>query len=176
MTTEPKTELDPRYGDPDAAATGWDQAREQLAAAELSWLTTVRPDGRPHVTPLITVMVGSTLHFCTGPDERKCRNLQSNPNVALTTGSNNLHGGIDLVVEGRAVRVTDEPTLRQLADAYVTKYGQEWRFDVGDGVFLHSGNDAGAWVFAVPATTVFGFGKDPYSQTRWSFDPTSLPN
>jgi len=33
----------------------WPEAREHLEMAELYWLTTVRGDGRPHVTPLIAV-------------------------------------------------------------------------------------------------------------------------
>ncbi len=55
----------------------------------------------------------------------------------------------------------------------VGRYGEEWCFDVGNGAFLHSGDGGEAWVFAVQATTVFGFGKDPYSQTRWRFRATS---
>jgi general stress protein 26 len=162
-------ELDPRYSDPDARATTWEEARRALAAAELSWLTTVRPDGRPHVTPLLTVWDDTRLHFCTGPDERKRQNLAKNPYVVLTTGNNALHGGLDLVVEGEAVRVTDEPTLRGLAQAWVDKYGEDWRFEVDAGEFLHADGAGRAWVFTVEATTVFGFGKAPYSQTRWRF-------
>jgi general stress protein 26 len=168
-TAEPVTELDARYGDPGAQPTNWAVAREALTAAELSWISTVRPDGRPHVTPLLTVCEESTVFFCTGPEERKCRNLTENPHVAITTGRNSRHGGLDLVVEGDAVRVRDESDLRRLADAWVAKYGEDWRFDVGNDAFLHRGGDGEAWVFAVQATTVFGFGKDPYSQTRWRF-------
>jgi general stress protein 26 len=168
-TADPAQDLDARYGDPDAQPTSWESAASALADAELSWITTVRPDGRPHVTPLITVSEGSTVYFCTGPEERKSRNLADNHHVVLTTGSNSLHGGLDLVVEGDAVRVTDQASIRRLADAWVAKYGEEWRFGVGEGAFLHPGGDGEAWVYAVVATTVFGFGKQPYSQTRWRF-------
>jgi nitroimidazol reductase NimA-like FMN-containing flavoprotein (pyridoxamine 5'-phosphate oxidase superfamily) len=167
-TTEPVTDVDDRYGDPGAQPTDWALARATLAAAELSWISTVRPDGRPHVTPLLTVCEESTVFFCTGPEERKCRNLTENPHVTITTGCNSAHGGLDLVVEGDAVRVVEESALRRLADAWVAKYGEDWRFGVGNGAFLHPAGGE-AWVFAVKATTVFGFGKDPYSQTRWRF-------
>jgi hypothetical protein len=33
--------------------------------AEVHWLSTVRPDGRPHVAPLIAVWVDDALVFCT---------------------------------------------------------------------------------------------------------------
>ena len=51
----PVTTLDQRYSEPAATATGWAETRQVLAAAELFWLTTVRADGRPHVTPLVAV-------------------------------------------------------------------------------------------------------------------------
>ncbi|NDL56591.1 pyridoxamine 5'-phosphate oxidase family protein [Phytoactinopolyspora mesophila] len=170
MTTdEPTTELDRRYSDEDAEPVAWAEARRALAEAELSWISTVRPDGRPHVTPLLTVWEDGALHFTTGPEERKCRNLQGNPHVVLTTGTNTLYGGLDLVVEGTAVRVADEETLHGLAKAWVTKYGETWRFDVADGAFRHSGGTGEAWVFRVEPRSAFGFGKAPYSQTSWRF-------
>ena len=84
--TAPTTDLDVRYGDPEATARSWEEAADLLARAEVSWLTTVRPDGRPHVTPLITVWRDGALHFVTGVDERKARNLEQNRDVVLTTG------------------------------------------------------------------------------------------
>jgi PPOX class probable F420-dependent enzyme len=166
--TAPETDLDTRYSEPEATATSWAEATALLAAAELSWLTTVRPDGRPHVTPLTTVMRAGTVHFSTGPEERKARNLAANPAVVLTTGSNALHGGTDLVVEGLAERVTGSEALGALAEAWVAKYGEKWRFAAGPEAFKHPAGGE-AWVYAVRATTAFGFGKAPYSQTRWQF-------
>ena len=37
----------------------------------MSWLTTVRADGRPHVTPLVAVWLDDAIHFSTGPEEQK---------------------------------------------------------------------------------------------------------
>ena len=167
----PTTEIDARYGEEGAQPTSWDDAERLLAAAELSWISTVRPDGRPHVTPLITVWRDGRLHFCTGPEERKGRNLEANPQVVLTTGSNALHGGLDLVLEGTAVRVTEDAELRELAAAWLAKYGEEWRFDVAEGAFRQPGSTGPGWVYAVRPTTVYGFGKEPYSQTAWRFGP-----
>lgn len=165
---EPTTKLDPRFSDQNAAPTPWAQARDQLERAETYWLSTVRADGRPHVTTLLAVWQDDAIYFCTGADEQKSRNLTHNPNCALTTGASALHEGLDLVVEGLAERVTDPGTLKRLADAWGTKYGKEWHFGVGDGVFTHSdGGDA--LVFGVAPTKVLGFGKGEYSQTTWRF-------
>ena len=51
------------------------------------WLSTVRPDGRPHVTPLMSVWLEGALYFCTGPDERKAKNLVRNPTASSRPGA-----------------------------------------------------------------------------------------
>ncbi|MCA1219954.1 pyridoxamine 5'-phosphate oxidase family protein [Streptomyces sp. 8L] len=170
----PRGVLDARYGEPEARAPDWRYAVRLLDEAQVFWLTTLRAGGAgPHVTPLLAVWSEDALHFCTGAGEQKARNLAADRRVALTTGANALHAGCDLVVEGEAVRVTDAARLRHLAAAWEAKYGAEWRFDVredaaGDGVF---GGEHGnvARVFAVAPVRAYGFGKAPYSQTRWTF-------
>ncbi|MFH9247119.1 pyridoxamine 5'-phosphate oxidase family protein [Streptomyces lydicus] len=169
----PVTELDPAYSTEDATAIAWSAAVGGMTEAEIFWLSTVRPDGRPHVTPLLAVWAQDALHFCTGPGERKAKNLAANPRCALTTstaGGNDLHAGLDVVVEGDAERVEDEATLRRLAELYVGKYGSDWHFDVRDGAF--HGQAGSAVVFRVEPRRAFGFGRGEsvYSQTRWTFD------
>ena len=166
MTT-PATELDPRFSDEGAAATGWEVAERALDAAQLSWITTVRADGRPHVTPLVAVWLDGAVHFTTGADEQKAVNLRSNPHVILTTGCNDWQRGLDVVVEGDAVRATDGPTLQRLADAWRTKWDGQWQFEVGDGGFRHEAGEA--LVFSVAPTKVLAFGKKPFTHTRHVF-------
>ena len=173
---KPVAELDPRFSSDDATPTPWEEGREHLERAEVYWLSTVRPDGSPHVTPLLAVWLDGAIYFCTGPEERKARNLAGNPRCALITGSNALEEGLDLVVEGSAERLTDDAGLRRVADAYLSKYGEDWRFAVRAGAFFHDpgsmqGPDPGpAWVYEVRPKRVFGFGKGgPFSQTRWRF-------
>ena len=76
---EPVSELDERFSDQGARATPWPAARAVLEGAQLSWATTVRPDGRPHVTPLVAVWLDGAVHFTTGPGEQKAMNLIQNP-------------------------------------------------------------------------------------------------
>ena len=169
MTTQsdPTAEIDSRFSDPDAAATPWADAARVLEDAELYWLTTVRADGRPHVTPLIGVAEDGAVHFCTGLREQKARNLEQRTQVALTTGNNTWAQGLDVVVEGTAVRIGDGDTLQRLADAFEAKYGSERHFEVGDGVF-GAGDDAAA-VFRIEPAKVFAFAKEPHAQTRYRF-------
>jgi general stress protein 26 len=167
MTSLPTAELDTRFSDPKAGPTPWSDVAPILEHAELYWLSTVRTDGRPHVTPLIGVALDGAVHFVTGLREQKARNLEHSRHVALTTGANKWAEGLDVVVEGTAVRVTDRDALQRLADAYEAKYGSAWHFDVGDGVF-GSGEDAAA-VFRIEPAKVLAFAKQPHGQTRFRF-------
>jgi general stress protein 26 len=167
MNPTPSAIIDSRFSDPEAGPTPWPEAADALAHAELYWLTTVRPDGRPHVTPLIGVVSDGAMHFCTGLREQKARNLEKSSRVALTTGNNTWARGLDVVVEGTAVRVTDRGALQVLADAYEAKYGSAWHFDVGDDAF-GTGEDAAA-VFRVEPDKVLAFAKEPHAQTTYRF-------
>jgi hypothetical protein len=166
---EPTAELDTQFSSPGAGATSWAAARKQLEAAEISWLSTVRPDGRPHVTPLVSVWVDGALYFCTGPTEQKARNLETNAQCVLTTGCNAMGEGLDVVVEGDAIRVVDEPILQRVADAFGSKYEEPFNFTIRDFAFANDGGGK-ALVFEVRPVTAFGFGRgNTFSQTRWVF-------
>jgi pyridoxine/pyridoxamine 5'-phosphate oxidase len=167
MNADPTAEFDSRFSDPDAVPTPWPDVAQGLERAELYWLTTVRADGRPHVTPLVAVAEGATVHFCTGLGEQKARNLEQNRQVALTTGANTWARGLDVVVEGIAVRVAGDDELQRLADAYEAKYGSVWHFDVVDGAFANGEQIAA--VFRIEAAKVLAFAKQPHGQTRYRF-------
>jgi hypothetical protein len=164
---EPVTDFDSRYSDTSATAIGWERARERLEAARVYWATTVRPDGRPHITPVLAVWLDQAMYFSTGPGEQKARNLKANPHCALSTGCNDYDTGMDLIVEGDAVRVRDQVMLQRLADAFEAKYGEYWHFDIRDEAFQHASGTAN--VFEVAPTRSYGFGRGPFSHTRWTF-------
>jgi general stress protein 26 len=167
---EPIVEPDSRFGDPEAVPPPWAEVVEVLASSEMFWLSTVRRDGRPHVTPLPAIWLDGVLHFCTGPGEQKAKNLRANPRCILTTGTNQFRSGLDVVVEGAADRVTDEARLRRLAAIWKSKL--DWDFDVADQMFQDPGTDVTALVFGVAPVKVLAFGKGaPYSQTRYRFAP-----
>jgi PPOX class probable F420-dependent enzyme len=164
----PVTEIDSRFSNPGAAATEWDQAQAVLESAQLSWLATVRADGRPHVTPLVAVWLDDALYFSTGAAEQKAVNLRANPQVTLTTGCNSWDAGLDVVVEGTAERVTAAAELERLAAAWREKWDGRWQYEVGDGCFGHEAGGE-ALVFAVRPAKVLSFAKGSFSQTRHMF-------
>jgi general stress protein 26 len=169
MSTNGK--LDPRF----SVATepvSWQQVSDALAAAELYWLTTVRRDGRPHITPLVGAWVDDGFVFCTGPEEQKAQNLNHSAAVAVTTGANTWQAGLDVVVEGNAKRVTGRDVLTPLADAVREKYHGDWDFTPHDDGFGHtddSGDSHIAHVYRVAPAKVIAFAKSPHGQTAFRF-------
>lgn len=167
----PVTTLDQRNSDVDAIPAGWDETRRVLEAAELFWISTVRADGRPHVTPLVAVWLDGAIHFHTGADEQKAANLRANPHVVLTTGCNRWNEGLDVVVEGEAVRVTDEEMLKRLAEVWATKWDGRWQLAVRDGCFRNrNAHDWQSQASSVKPTKVFAHVKgDPFGATTHRF-------
>jgi nitroimidazol reductase NimA-like FMN-containing flavoprotein (pyridoxamine 5'-phosphate oxidase superfamily) len=165
----PDTKLDSRFSDPDAVATGWEETRHVLEQADVFWISTVRADGRPHVTPLVAVWLENAIHFATGPSEQKAVNLRSNPHVILTTGCNQWERGLDVVVEGEAVQVTDEGVLERLVEAWAKKWDGRWHYEVHDGAFRHEGGTGAVLVFSVTPAKILAFAKGTFGQTRLRF-------
>ena len=162
------TALDPRFSAPGAQATSWEQTRQVLEEAEVSWISTVRRDGRPHVTPLVTVWQDDALYFTSGPGEQKVDNLAHNPAVVVTTGTDAWDTGTDVTVEGTARRVDDHEVLERLATAWRTRWDGSWVFDVAEGAFRHAHGGI-SHVYEVTPTKVLAFARNPSAQTRHRF-------
>jgi nitroimidazol reductase NimA-like FMN-containing flavoprotein (pyridoxamine 5'-phosphate oxidase superfamily) len=167
---DPLTELSRDFSSTDAVPTEWVRGRRALQEAEIYWLSTVRPDGRPHVTPLLAIWLDGAVYFCTGSGERKAKNLAVNRYCILTTGRNTLDG-IDIVVEGEAAEVSDRAELARVAGTFESKYGAHFTSPEGNWFGLADTiRRGGVLVFRVAPSTAFGFGKGtPSSQTRWRF-------
>ena len=172
MSAEPVGELHRGFSAEDATPTPWADVKRRLDDADIAWLSTVRPDGRPHVTPVIFVWLDGAVYVTTGPDERKAKNLASNAHCVLTTGCNTLEDGLDVVIEGEALRVTEPTPLHNVAGAFAAKYlprdaASVFHEGLRDGTFITEGGTTA--LFEVRPETAFGFGKGAFSQTRWRF-------
>ncbi|HEY7430586.1 MAG TPA: pyridoxamine 5'-phosphate oxidase family protein [Streptosporangiaceae bacterium] len=169
----PQVHLDARYSGENVPATPWPDVVARLEQAELFWVTTIRPDGRLHITPVVAVWLEGALYFSSGPEEQKSRNLAANPQCAATTGCNSWDQGFDIVLHGEAAVVRDLALLRRIAGTFVAKYGQAWAFEVGDdGTFRHRGV---ALVYRLAPAQALGFGKGPFSHTRYDFSSAPGP-
>jgi Pyridoxamine 5'-phosphate oxidase len=170
MSMEPETSLDPQFSSPDAQPTPWSAATDALRGAKTYLLTTVRPDRRPHQTTVAGIWMDGVFHFATGPRERKARNLAAGNHNVLVSVATPAWDGLDVVIEGEAVPVTDLDRLARLVEAYITKYDDVFGFRLVDGQVQTRGGEDSPLFFEVRARKVFGFGKGTsFSQTRWRF-------
>jgi len=170
---DPKTTVDERFSEEGAQPTPWADTLSAIESAELFWITTVRADGRPHVTPLVAVWHDDALYFSTGPDEQKAVNLTHHEHVILTTGCNDWKKGIDVVIEGVASRVESKDVLTRVAEVWTHKWDGRWNYAVGIDCFHHRDGervlDGDVYVFRVTPERVFVFSKGSFSQTRHQF-------
>ena len=154
---------------PDPWVTPWAEAREHLEQARKYWLGPVGPNGQPHVMPELGVWLDDAWYFISGDTARKAENLARNSHCVVTV----TYKGLDLVVEGEAVKVSDEAMLLRVAELYAAKYG--WYVTVRDGTYSadYGAPSAGPppyELYEVQPCAVFSLASDePYGATRWRF-------
>lgn len=165
----PTTErIDRRYSDERAQAVSWADAEARLVAAEVAWVVTVRPDGRPHATPMVPVVLDGRVCFQTGKNEVKYTNLEGNPHVLVLAGDTAWDRGLDVAVEGTIVPVTEDESLRRIAELYRSRWDGRWHLDVQDCVVYNANHSSPAVVFEVTPSRAFGHAKgDPFGQTTY---------
>lgn len=97
--------------------------RRFLEQEPVVWLSTVRPDGNPHLVPIWFWWDGEALLVFSKPGAQKVRNLQHNPAVMLALG--NAEDDFDVgMLEGRA-ELLDRPTIEVLPAAHLAKYARQ---------------------------------------------------
>jgi hypothetical protein len=89
----------------------------QLEAQANIWFGSVRPDGRPHLTPVWFVWHTDHIYIGIDPNGVKSRNLQNNPKVVLALED----GTHPLICEGEA-RLIQPPYRDGLLGAFLAKY------------------------------------------------------
>lgn len=165
---EPVTTLDPRYSEPAAVPTPWAVTRAALEATELAWLVTVRPDGRPHATPVVPVWADDALHFTTGETEQKAANLRANDRVLLQAGRLDWESGIDVAVEGRASLADDPAVLGRLAAAWRQRWGGRWAFEARGDHLDHPGGFP-VVTYSVRPERALAFAEGTFGHTLYRF-------
>jgi PPOX class probable F420-dependent enzyme len=105
-----------RSGTDDPAA----RAETLLRSEPVVWLSTVCPDGRPHLVPIWFWWDGSSLLIASKPNARKIGNLRVNPSCMLAVGDAAADFDIALI-EARA-ELTSIPTSAVLDAGLLEKY------------------------------------------------------
>jgi Pyridoxamine 5'-phosphate oxidase len=163
------TNLD-QYGAPPLDWTGASKALATGPAGGTFFLGTIGADGRPHSAGIGAVWFEDDLYFVSGPGTRKSRNLAAN---SACTVSATLPG-LDLVLEGDAIRVTDAATLERLAARY---RDTGWPAEVAGDAFTApftapSGGPPPWYLYSLTLHTAFAVGDTGNGKpgaTRWRF-------
>jgi PPOX class probable F420-dependent enzyme len=153
----------PGYGFPEdtKGLLPWSWAEQRLKKSHNYWITTVKPDGSPHVMVVWGLWQDGRLLFSTGSQSRKARNLKRNPNCVVATEK--AHEAV--IVEGVA-ELADVPARRKFLARYTRKY--HWDMSTMKDDILSMKEP----VFAVRPRVVFALWEKYFQtkSTRWKFD------
>ncbi len=137
----------------------WSWAEQQLSGSRNYWVTTVRPDGAPHMMPVWAVWHEQALWFSSSLGSRKVRNLRANPRVVMATE----RATEPVVVEGMAEVVTDRTAIAEFLDRTNAKYSTAIGLDFLDPAVNATVRLRPSWAFALREEDFTG------SPTRWTF-------
>jgi hypothetical protein len=146
----------PGYGLPKSTKglLPWSWADQQLKKSREYFVTTVRPDGSPHVMIVWGLWIDNVFYFSTGKTSVKAKNLASNPRCVIATG----RADTAVIVEGQAESIKVPPELN-----FFKTYEKKYKWDM-------SGMQEEP-VFAVRPRVAFGLVEKTFSKsaTRWVF-------
>jgi hypothetical protein len=175
MTQERTPEREQSLLDDEQGTTPWTIARERLTTLEqqrTTWLATVRPDGRPHLMPLIAAWIDGAFYFVVGEGTRKARNLAGDGRCVIATASTTLPS-LDIVVEGHAEPLTDADEVRRVAADFSTSgWPLEARDDKVYGPNAPTAGPPPYRIFRMTPSKAFGL---PGTYGMDQFDPADLP-
>jgi PPOX class probable F420-dependent enzyme len=130
IVLEPTSRTSSALRPPAAAAVVRSMVRVQslLATARVIWLSSTRPDGRPHVVPTWFDWDGETITIFTRADAQKVRNVRCQPRVMVAIGIADTTFQVELL-EGEAL-VIDETSghgLVRPSDGFARKYAEAFQ-------------------------------------------------
>ena len=96
--------------------------QERLERNLIIWISSVRPDGRPHSVPVWFLWEDGTVLIFSRPDQ-KIKNLRANPRVVLAL--DDTQGGDDVVLFEGTAELLPTPSLEVMNAAYAAKYQRQ---------------------------------------------------
>lgn len=141
----------------------------QRLAGGWFWLATIRPDGAPHVRPVLAAWSDPVLYVVSKDTSRKSRNLAGDSRCTLSKEASDLH----VVIEGEAQQVQEADAMAAASSAFDAIY--DWPTTV-DGTRLDAPFGAPTSggppydVYAVTPQRVYAFPVDSgtFAPTRWT--------
>lgn len=138
----------------------WNWVTTQLTDSKNYWLSSTRPDGRPHTVPRWAVYVDGNIYYDGSPETRHNRNIEINPNVTVHLES----GDHVVILEGTSAPAgkPSEELDAKLVEAYRKKYAQHGyspdphQWDEG-GLYVFTPRQCITWTSFVDNPTKFTF-------------------
>jgi PPOX class probable F420-dependent enzyme len=96
----------------------WSKIDHFLRAFRSIWLSTTRPDGRPHAVPVWYIWDGRNVYFISERRLQKSKNLARQPWIIVHAGD----GDDVIILEGQVEIVTDRAELEKVDATYRAKY------------------------------------------------------
>ena len=135
--------------EPSGGALPWRTVSLTLQVTRSAWLSTTRPDGRPHAVPVWFLWEEGLVYFTTAATSQKGVNLTTQPYAVLHVGD----GDDVIIVEGPTSLVTDPTERLRVADRYGEKYvepvtGERAVVDApGTALYRLDANRIMAWIY-----------------------------
>src|SRR5260370_1270884 len=104
-----------------SALKPWPWALERLEKSHNYWISTTRPDRRPHLMLVWGIWWQDAFWFSTGPRTRKAKNIAADPHVVIGTEK----ADETVILEGTAEEIKDRSVWKQLFEIYNRKYAAD---------------------------------------------------
>jgi len=148
------------YVDKPVSYVTWGWVAEQLTESKNYWLSSVRPNHRPHVVPRWGVFMDNKFYYDGSPETRHAQNIIANPNVSLHLES----GDQAIILEGvsKPSGKPEREFANRLAAEYRRKYTQHGyspeptQWDEG-GLYVFTPRQCLAWTVFFENPTKFTF-------------------
>ncbi|MGA2101710.1 MAG: pyridoxamine 5'-phosphate oxidase family protein [Candidatus Sulfotelmatobacter sp.] len=165
MPKKPKTSRPqaPGYGFPEGkkGLLPWSWAEQRLKKSHNYWITTVKPDGTPHVMVVWGLWQDGRFLFSTGSKSQKTKNLTHQSRCVVSTE----HAQEAIIVEGIA-EIADIKARRKFLAPYERKYKFDMSSMKADILSMKEP------VFTVRPKVVFALWEKHFQNksTRWQFE------
>ena len=142
----------------------WSKVDLPLRSHRSIWISTTRPDGRPHAVPVWYWWDGRAVYFATQRNAQKARHLARTPWAVVHLGD----GDDVIILEGAVEEISDLALLAQINVHYMQKYvdphsgAQATISNAGDAVYCVRVERVMTWEYGVVST-----------HTDWHFDDRS---
>ena len=131
----------------------WNKIDTWLKGFRSIWISTTRPNGKPHAAPVWYTWDSRHIYFVTDPASQKGKNLASQPAIVVHAGD----GDDAIILEGSVELVTEPGERARLNQAYMEKYidphsGAQATIGEHDTVYQVNVKRIMCWEYGVVAT------------------------